>query len=284
MQEVARTPPPAPLSKRDFSMTTTSNVYLVGAGPGDPDLLTVKAARLIRDAEVVVYDRLVAPEILNLINPQAMRISVGKASKHHPVTQEQINQLLIRYARAGQRTVRLKGGDPFIFGRGSEEALALRQAGCDCEIVPGITAAQGCSASAGVPLTHRGLATGVRFVAGHCRQDLPLDLDWHGLAHSQTTLVIYMGAANIVEISSRLIDSGLAETTPVLAINNGTTPRERRLPSTLTSIAKDAAEARFEGPLLFIIGKVASLYRQMPSTFCVSQRLDVVLTVEPAHA
>lgn len=241
-------------------MIAATQVFLVGSGPGDPDLLTVKAARLIREAEVVIYDRLVAPEIMRLVNRHAIRVPVGKESKRHPVPQNKINELLIHHARSGRLTVRLKGGDPFIFGRGSEEALALRSAGFDCEIVPGITAAQGCSASTGVPLTHRGLASGVRYVTGHCRQDLPLDLDWQGLANCETTLVVYMGAANIREISDRLIECGLAEDTPVLAVNNGTTPRERRLRSDLGAVAYAAEAAKFSGPLLFIIGRVVSLY------------------------
>lgn len=240
-------------------MKSATDVYLVGAGPGDPDLLTVKAARLIREAEVVIFDRLVAPEIMRMTNPRAIRVSVGKESKRHPVPQQNINELLIEYARKGLKTVRLKGGDPFIFGRGSEEALALRAAGFSCEVVPGITAAQGCSASTGIPLTHRGLATGVRYVTGHCRNDLPLDLDWHGLADSETTLVVYMGAANIREISERLMQCGLSGSTPVLAVNNGTTPRERQLTANLASIAGEAETAEFKGPLLFIIGRVVSL-------------------------
>ncbi len=241
-------------------MSVKTQVFLVGAGPGDPDLLTVKALRLIRDAEVVIYDRLVSTEIMELVNPRALRISVGKESKRHPVPQQKINELLIRHALTGQRVVRLKGGDPFIFGRGSEEALALRQAGIGCEIVPGITAAQGCSASSGVPLTHRGLATGIRYVTGHCKQDLPLDLDWQGLADADTTLVVYMGAANIGEISAHLISSGLSPQTPVLAVNNGTTPSETHLEGVLADIANAALAARFEGPVLFIIGRVVSLY------------------------
>lgn len=243
-------------------MKSATDVYLVGAGPGDPDLLTVKAARLIREAEVVIFDRLVAPEIMSMINPRAIRVCVGKESKRHPVPQQKINELLIEYARKGLKTVRLKGGDPFIFGRGSEEALALRAAGFSCEVVPGITAAQGCSASTGIPLTHRGLSTGVRYVTGHCRNDLPLDLDWHGLADGETTLVVYMGAANIREISERLMECGLSGSTPVLAVNNGTTPRERQLTANLASIADEAQTAEFTGPLLFIIGRVVSLYNE----------------------
>ena len=241
-------------------MEAPGRVYLVGAGPGDPDLLTLKAARLIAKAEVIVYDRLVSKEVMALVNPEAVRIAVGKESKRHPIPQNVINDILVKQAKAGRMTVRLKGGDPFVFGRGSEEALALRAAGFRCEVVPGITAAQGCSASVGVPLTHRGIATGVRLVTGHCKQDQPLDLDWCGLADPSTTLVVYMGVANIAEISARLIGAGLTAATPILAINNGTTPSERRIVSTLEAIARDAAAAEFRGPVLFIVGNVVSLY------------------------
>lgn len=241
-------------------MKVPGRVYLVGAGPGDPDLLTLRAARLLAQAEVIVFDRLVSREILALANPRATMIAVGKESRKHPVPQERINDILVKNALAGFMTLRLKGGDPFVFGRGSEEALALRSAGIICEIVPGITAAQGCAARTGVPLTHRGLATSVRLVTGHCRQDLPLDLDWKGLADAGTTLVVYMGMANIAEISQRLMAEGLAAKTPVLAISNGTTSGERRLISDLERIAQDCASARFTGPVLFMIGMVVSLY------------------------
>jgi uroporphyrin-III C-methyltransferase len=242
-------------------MKMPGRVYLVGAGPGDPELLTVKAARLLATAEAVVYDRLVSKEVLDLANPNAVLLPVGKAPKKHPVPQEEINAILVTLARSGLTTVRLKGGDPFVFGRGSEEALALRSVGIRCEVVPGITAAQGCAASVGVPLTHRGLATGVRLVTGHCRQDEPLDLDWKGLADPDTTLVVYMGAANISEISSRLMNEGLEASTPVLAINNGTTPRERLVRADLGTITRATRLARFEGPVLFFIGNVVSLYQ-----------------------
>lgn len=265
-------------------MNAVPHVFLVGSGPGDPELLTVKAARLIREAEVVIYDRLVAPEIMALVNAKAVRISVGKESKRHPVPQHKINRLLIEHARSGRMTIRLKGGDPFIFGRGSEEAIALRRAGFACEVVPGITAAQGCAASIGVPLTHRGYATGVRYVTGHCRQDLPLDLNWHGLADNETTLVIYMGAANISEISDRLIENGLDGSTPVLAVNNGTTPRERHLKSTLQSIAQTANDAEFTGPLLFIIGRVVSLLRDHDAASAGREALNILAPPELAHA
>jgi uroporphyrin-III C-methyltransferase len=261
-------------------------VYLVGAGPGDPELLTVKALRLLREAECIVHDRLVSGEIMALANPSAIRISVGKEPKRHPVPQEEINRILVRQAMAGRMTVRLKGGDPFIFGRGSEEALALRAAGLSCEVVPGITAAQGCAASAGVPLTHRGLATSVRLITGHCRQDEPLDFDWSGLADPDTTLVVYMGAANIAEIAGRLMAEGLSPRTPLMAINNGTLPDERRLVSDLAHVAADAAAAQFSGPVLFIIGAVVSLQTTGHVCPIVAQAVSLGLALErvPVHA
>jgi uroporphyrin-III C-methyltransferase len=241
---------------------TGARVYLVGAGPGDPELLTVKAVRVLGQADVVAYDRLVPPEILALIPQGAAKIDVGKRAGHHPVPQEEINRLLVRLASGGRTVVRLKGGDPFIFGRGSEEAAELKRAGIPFEIVPGITSAQGCAAAAQTPLTHRGLATGVRLVTGHCKADEPLDLDWRGLADPQTTLVVYMGLANIEEISRHLIDNGLSAETPVLAISQGTTPRERRFCTSLASLPQAARAAEFDGPVLFIIGKVAALAAQ----------------------
>jgi uroporphyrin-III C-methyltransferase len=234
-------------------------VYLVGAGPGDPDLLTIKALKAIQSADVIVYDRLISAEILELAPAGAARISVGKQPQHHPVPQDEINDLIIRIARKGRNVVRLKGGDPFIFGRGSEEAMELADHGVRFEIVPGITAAQGCAAALRTPLTHRGLAGGVRYLTGHCRQDRELDFDWQGLAEPNTTLVVYMGRANIHEISEKLIAHGLCAQTPVLAVNNGTTPQARHLLGTLEDMPEQVENAEFEGPVLFIIGKVASL-------------------------
>lgn len=246
-------------------MQMRARVSLVGAGPGDPDLLTVKAVRLISAADVVVFDRLVSQDVLALVSPRARMIPVGKEPKRHPVPQEKINEILIAQARAGGNIVRLKGGDPFIFGRGSEEALALRNAGIACEVVPGITAAQGCAASIGVPLTHRGLASGVRFITGHCKQDQPLDFNWEGLADPTTTLVVYMGAANIAEIAGELIAEGRSRSTPVLVVNNGTTSKERRILCDLDGVARLTSDANFKGPVLFIIGDVAALYEGMHS-------------------
>ncbi len=234
-------------------------VFLIGAGPGDPELLTMMAMRMLRAADAVVHDRLVSPEILALAPVRARLFPVGKCPRDHPTPQHAINALLVRLASEGLTVARLKGGDPFVFGRGSEEMLALRQAGIPVEVAPGITAAQGCAATAGVPLTHRGLATGVRFVTGHRRSDLPLDLDWGGLADAETTLVVYMGAASIGEIATRLARAGLDPATPVLAVAEGTTPRERRMLSCLARVAAEVAAADLGGPVLFLIGRVAGL-------------------------
>lgn len=235
-------------------------VHLIGAGPGDPDLMTRRALRLMVQADVVVYDRLVSPEIMALIPPQVQRIDVGKLPRAHKVPQDGINALLVDLARQGLRVARVKGGDPLIFGRGSEEAEACRAAGVACDYTPGITSAQGAACSTGVPLTHRGLATGVRYVTGHRARDGALDLDWASLASGETTLVVYMGVANIAEISRNLRAHGMAGDTPVLAVASATTPRETRVLSDLSGIADAVANAQPEAPVLFIIGRVVSLY------------------------
>jgi len=237
----------------------TGCISLVGAGPGDPDLLTVKALRLLQAAEVVVYDRLVSSDILSLVPPGVKRIYVGKASNQHSLPQDQINDLLVKLGRGGRRVVRLKGGDPFVFGRGSEEAEHLARHGIPFEVVPGITSASACSAYAGIPLTHRGLATGVRFVTGHCRNDAKLDLDWGSLADPNTTLVVYMGMANADQISRELIRAGLAATTPVALIENGTTPHQRVARVTLESMPLELERQVFKAPTLIIIGRVVEL-------------------------
>jgi uroporphyrin-III C-methyltransferase len=236
------------------------HVHLIGAGPGDPELLTRRALRLMIEADVVVYDRLVSPEIMALIPAHIRRIDVGKLPKAHKVPQDGINAMLIDLARQGLRVARVKGGDPLIFGRGSEEAEACRAVGIACDYTPGITSAQGAACSTGVPLTHRGLATGVRYVTGHRARDGALDLDWASLASGDTTLVVYMGVANIAEISGKLIAHGLAAETPVLAVASATTPRETRVLSDLAGIATAVADAQPEAPVLFIIGRVVSLY------------------------
>lgn len=238
-------------------------VHLVGAGPGDPDLLTVRALRLIRNAKAVVHDRLVSPEIMALVPPEALRLDVGKLPGEHRVPQPGINALLVDLARRGLDVVRLKGGDPYIFGRGSEEAEHLRRHGIDFEVVPGITSAAACAAAIGVPLTHRGMANGVRYVTGHCQGDAPLDLDWRGLADPDTTLVIYMGLAQIARIAAALIAAGLPAETPFAAVQNGTTPRQRHRVGTLGEAAAIAASLPEGGPVLFIIGRVVALAPRM---------------------
>ena len=246
-------------------MKKRGQVFLIGAGPGDPELLTLKAVRMLARADAVVHDRLVSAEILALAPEGARMIPVGKAAGFHSVPQERINEILIELAEEGLTVARLKGGDPFLFGRGGEEALALAAAGVPVEIAPGVTAAQGAAAALGVPLTHRGLATGVRYVTGHCRRDIPLDLDWAGLADPDTTLVVYMGAANMEEIARRLIAHGMPADLPVLAVSAATTPRQRRLSSRLERIAEDAAAARLPSPVLFVIGRVAALLEDAPA-------------------
>ncbi|WP_170525979.1 uroporphyrinogen-III C-methyltransferase [Ruegeria arenilitoris] len=242
----------------------SGKVFLIGAGPGDPELMTLRALRMLREADVVVYDRLVSKEILAMHAPGARLIPVGKAPKCHTVPQDRINQILLEQARAGHRVARLKGGDPMIFGRGSEEAAFLMGHGIAVEYAPGITAAQGASCSTGVPLTHRGLATSVQYVTGHRQADKVLDLDWKRLADSDTTLVIYMGVANIGQIAMGLMTENLPGSTPVLAVGKATTPDERRLVSRLDRVAADVRAADLAAPTLFIIGKVVSLYAERP--------------------
>jgi uroporphyrin-III C-methyltransferase len=238
-------------------------VSLVGAGPGDAELLTIKALRLLQRADVVVYDRLVSAEILDLIPAGISRIAVGKSPGKHCVPQHQINDILVSLARAGRRIVRLKGGDPYMFGRGGEEVLALRRHHIAFEVVPGITAASACGAYSGIPLTHRGLSRGVRFITGHFSNDEPLDIDWAKVADPDTTLVIYMGLANLSLISASLIQAGLLASTPAAAIENGTTTRQRRVLSTLAQLDVDVTDAGLMAPAMIIIGNVVSLAHEL---------------------
>jgi uroporphyrin-III C-methyltransferase len=219
----------------------------------------MKAHRLIGEADAVVYDRLVAREIIDMIPAGVMRIDVGKRAGLHPVPQDQINALLVRLAASGRRVVRLKGGDPFTFGRGGEEAEALAEAGLAFEVVPGITSASGSAAALGIPLTHRGVATSLRYITGHCRSDTELDFDWEGLADPETTLVVYMGLANIGQIAGRLVAAGLPQDTPVAAVANGTTSRQSQVVATLGTISSEVEAIADDGPVLFVIGKVVAL-------------------------
>lgn len=234
-------------------------VSLVGAGPGDAELMTVKALRLLQEADVVAYDRLVSSEILDLIPTGVSRISVGKSVGKHCVPQDQINETLVNLARSGRRVVRLKGGDPYMFGRGGEEALVLKQHGIPFEVVPGVTAATGCSAYAGIPLTHRGLSHGVRFLTGHFRDDEELDIDWEKVADPDCTLVIYMGLGSLKRISRELINAGLDASTPAAAIHGGTTDAHQKVISTLDGLSEAVNLAGLQAPVMIIVGKVVSL-------------------------
>lgn len=238
-------------------------VSLVGAGPGDAELLTVKALRRLQQADVVLYDRLVSDEILALIPKGVSRIAVGKSAGHHCVPQQQINEILVNLGCSGKRIVRLKGGDPYLFGRGSEEALALQQQGIRFEVVPGITAASGCSAYSGIPLTHRGKSRRVQYITGHFKNDEALDIDWNKVADQDSTLVIYMGLANIQQISQALINAGLPASTPAAAIQHATTRQQRRVTSALGMLAETIEQARLGSPVMIIIGDVVTLSEQL---------------------
>jgi uroporphyrin-III C-methyltransferase len=230
-------------------------VWLVGAGPGDPDLLTLRAARLVMQAGLIVHDGLVDPAILALAKPSARLVSVAKRRSRHAVPQAEINTLLVREALAGRDVVRLKGGDPFIFGRGGEEAEACRAAGVPVEVVPGISAAIGAAAAAQVPLTHRDRASIVSFVAGQC-QGLS-EQNWVGLAGTGRTLVIYMGVATAADISEKLIADGLSPEVPVAIIENATRPTMRVLRTPLAGLANLVAKRKVKSPAVIVIGEVA---------------------------
>jgi uroporphyrin-III C-methyltransferase len=238
---------------------STGRVYIVGAGPGDPDLVTVKALRLLREADVIVYDKLVSAPILALIPPGTTRIFAGKVARNHHMPQPEINSLLVSLARSGRTVIRLKGGDPFVFGRGGEEAAHLAACGVTYEVVPGVTSASGCSAYAGIPLTHRDLAHGVRYVTGHTKDGEPLELDWQRLADPETTLVIYMGRTTVGRISERLIAHGLDAATPAAAIINGTRPDQQTIITTLALLPNRLAASDASAPTLLVIGRVVAL-------------------------
>lgn len=234
-------------------------VSLVGAGPGDAELLTIKALRLLETADVVIYDRLVSAEILELIPAGVSRMSVAKSPGKHCVPQDQINDIIVSLAKAGRRIVRLKGGDPYMFGRGGEEVLALIKHHIDYEVVPGITSASGCSAYSGIPLTHRGLSRRVQFITGHFNNDEPLDLNWQSIADPESTLVIFMGLANLPLITRSLVDAGLSAATPAAAVQNGTTANQRRVISTIAGLNDAIEEQQMQAPVIVIIGKVVAL-------------------------
>jgi uroporphyrin-III C-methyltransferase len=237
-------------------------VYLVGAGPGDPELLTLRAARLLAQVDTVVYDHLVGAGILDLVCPGTELIYVGKEKSRHTLPQEEINTLLVRLARQGKQVVRLKGGDPFIFGRGGEEVEVLVAEGIRFEVVPGITAASGVSSYAGIPLTHRDYAQSCIFTTGHLK-DGSLNLDWEVLAHARQTVVIYMGLGALPEISRQLIAHGRATDIPVAVVEQGTTSRQRVVTGTLTTIAGLVSAHGLKSPCLIIVGEVVALHESL---------------------
>ena len=242
--------------------TPKGEVYLVGAGPGDPELLTLKALRLMQQADVVIYDRLVSAPILELCRRDAEKIYVGKARSNHSVPQDGINALLVEYAQKGKRVCRLKGGDPFIFGRGGEEIQELVEADVTFQVVPGITAASGCSAYAGIPLTHRDYAQSVRFLTGHLKEGSP-ELPWSELVYENQTLVLYMGLVGLERICEQLIAHGQRPNMPVALISKGTTPDQNVVVGTLADIATKVSEHHIVAPTLTIIGEVVSLREQL---------------------
>jgi uroporphyrin-III C-methyltransferase/precorrin-2 dehydrogenase/sirohydrochlorin ferrochelatase len=246
------------IAKEDQTITQ-GEVYLVGGGPGDPELLTLRALRLMQQADVVLYDRLVSDGVMELVRRDAERIYVGKRRSEHAMEQENINQLLVDLAKEGKRVLRLKGGDPFIFGRGGEEIELLAQNNIPFQVVPGITAASGCSAYAGIPLTHRDYAQSVRFVTGHLKSD-NTNLQWPELANPTQTLVFYMGLVGLKEICESLISHGRSPQTPVALIEKGTTQKQRVLIADLQSIADVVAANDVHAPTLFIVGEVVKLH------------------------
>jgi uroporphyrin-III C-methyltransferase / precorrin-2 dehydrogenase / sirohydrochlorin ferrochelatase len=234
------------------------SVAVVGAGPGDPELLTLRALKAIERADVIVYDRLVNPEILTLARPRTQRIYVGKERDRHTLPQGDISALLVRLAHEGKRVVRLKGGDPFIFGRGGEELEALAAHGVAFEVVPGISAANGVAAYAGIPLTHRDHAQACVFVTGHLK-DGTMALDWPALARPRQTIVVYMGLLGLPTLCRELIAHGLPATTPAAIVQHGTTTRQRVVSATLATLPEQATAAALEPPTLIVIGEVVQL-------------------------
>ena len=237
-------------------------VYLVGAGPGDPKLLTLRALEVLQEADVVIYDRLVSEEVLRLVPEGAEKVCAGKAPGKHALSQEDINDLMVRAAIEGKTVVRLKGGDPFIFGRGGEEAEALASRGIKFEVVPGVSSALAAPAYAGIPLTHRAYASSVAIVTGS-QADASRGIDWERLAGAVDTIVILMGIGPLRDIAERLMNGGLSPDTPVAVIEGGTRGEQRTMIGRLATIAEDAERAAFKPPSVIVVGEVARLGRKL---------------------
>jgi uroporphyrin-III C-methyltransferase len=239
-----------------------NKVYIVGAGCGSADYLTLKAYRLLTHyAEVIFYDRLIWQEVLDLIPPRVKMVFVGKEADLHHKTQDETNALLIEHAKAGKKVVRLKGGDPFIFGRGGEELQILQQNGIEAEVVPGISSAMGAAAEFGIPLTFRGVANSFRVITGHNYDGEELDLNWQSLADSKTTLAIYMGLKNLPIIAEKLIAAGLSKNTPALAVQEATTPNQKTVSGVLSNIAELVKESELKAPTMIFVGEVVGLQK-----------------------
>jgi len=269
---------PEVVADSEVEPSCAPTVYLVGVGPGDVELLTVKALRLMQEADLVLYDRLIAPEILDLVGGDAAMLYVGKEAGLHTRPQEEIHELLLSFATTGKTVVRLKGGDPTVFGRGGEEMEYLERQGVDVRIVPGITAASGISAALGVPLTHRDYADSVRFITGHARSENSAPVEerypWEQLVEPKTTLVIYMGLSTLPALSEGLADAGLPLSTPALAVQDGTTSTQRVVASTLGGLPADVEDAKLRSPTLVVIGQVVSLYSPEDATAIAAAALN----------
>ena len=238
-------------------------VYLVGAGPGDPQLLTIKAVKLLKEADVVIFDRLVSEDIMCLAPEKAEKIYVGKRTGNHEVPQEKITEIIIEKAQAGGKIVRLKGGDPFVFGRGGEEAEALVEKGIEFEVVPGISSSVAAPMYAGIPLTHRDYAASVAIITGHRAGDAEKPIDWAKIAAAVDTMVILMGVESLDGIVGKLLEGGVSPSKPVAIVESGTYPKQRTLISTLGNIVKDVEEKQIKPPSVIVIGEVANLGRKL---------------------